>query len=113
MAYHRYHHAKTHIVRIFNTYGPRMRLNDGRVLPAFMSQVLKGEPLTVFGTGDQTRSFCYVTDLVEGIARLLQVDFAEPVNIGNPSEITVLELAREILALVPETRSTLVFRDLP
>ena len=113
MAYHRYHHAKTHIVRIFNTYGPRMRLNDGRVLPAFMGQVLKGEPLTIFGTGDQTRSFCYVTDLVEGIARLLQVDFAEPVNLGNPSEITVLELAREILALVPGTRSTLVFRPLP
>src|SRR5713226_6703354 len=96
MAYHRYHGVKTRIVRIFNTYGPRMRLNDGRVLPAFMGQVLRGEPLTVFGKGDQTRSFCYVTDLVEGIHRLLQVDFAEPVNLGNPSEITVLELAREI-----------------
>jgi dTDP-glucose 4,6-dehydratase len=113
MAYHRYHAVKTHIVRIFNTYGPRMRLNDGRVLPAFMGQVLRGEPLTVFGQGDQTRSFCYVDDLVEGIYRLLHVDFAEPVNIGNPAEITVLELAREILALVPDSRSTIVYRDLP
>jgi dTDP-glucose 4,6-dehydratase len=113
MAYHRYHGVQTRIVRIFNTYGPRMRLNDGRVLPAFMGQVLRGEPLTVFGKGDQTRSFCYVTDLVEGISRLLQVDFAEPVNLGNPSEITVLELAREILALVEGTRSTIVFEDLP
>ena len=84
MAYHRYHGVKTRIVRIFNTYGPRMRLNDGRVLPAFMGQVLRGEPLTVFGKGDQTRSFCYVTDLVDGIYRLLHADFAEPVNIGNP-----------------------------
>src|SRR5713226_6711719 len=96
VAYHRYHGLDTKIVRIFNTYGPRMRVNDGRVLPAFMGQVLRGEPMTVFGKGDQTRSFCYVTDLVEGIHRLLQVDFAEPVNLGNPSEITVLELAREI-----------------
>ena len=84
MAYHRYHGVKTRIVRIFNTYGPRMRLNDGRVLPAFMGQVLRGEPLTVFGKGDQTRSFCYVTDLVDGIYRLLHADFSEPVNIGNP-----------------------------
>jgi dTDP-glucose 4,6-dehydratase len=113
MAYHRYHGVKTRIVRIFNTYGPRMRLNDGRVLPAFMGQVLRDEPLTVFGRGDQTRSFCYVTDLVDGIYRLLQVDFAEPVNIGNPSEITVLELAQEILAMVPGTKSTIVYRDLP
>jgi dTDP-glucose 4,6-dehydratase len=113
MAYYRYHGVKTHIVRIFNTYGPRMRLNDGRVLPAFMGQVLRGEPLTVFGQGGQTRSFCYVTDLVEGIYRLLHVDFAEPVNLGNPSEITVLELAREILALVPGTQSTIVYRELP
>ncbi|HEX8201806.1 MAG TPA: UDP-glucuronic acid decarboxylase family protein [Isosphaeraceae bacterium] len=113
MAYHRYHGVKTHIVRIFNTYGPRMRLDDGRVLPAFMGQVLRGEPLTVFGQGGQTRSFCYVTDLVEGIYRLLQADFAEPVNIGNPSEITVLELAREILALVPDSKSTIAYRDLP
>jgi dTDP-glucose 4,6-dehydratase len=113
MAYYRYHGVKTRIVRIFNTYGPRMRLNDGRVLPAFMGQVLRDEPLTVFGRGDQTRSFCYVTDLVDGIYRLLQVDFAEPVNIGNPSEITVLELAQEILAMVPGTKSTVVYRDLP
>jgi dTDP-glucose 4,6-dehydratase len=113
MAYHRYHAVKTRIVRIFNTYGPRMRLNDGRVLPAFMSQVLRGEPLTVFGKGDQTRSFCYVTDLVDGIYRLLHADFAEPVNIGNPAEITVLELAREIIGMVPGTKSTIVFKDLP
>jgi dTDP-glucose 4,6-dehydratase len=113
MAYHRYHGVPTRIVRIFNTYGPRMRLNDGRVLPAFMGQVLRGEPLTVFGQGDQTRSFCYVTDLVEGIVRLLASDFAEPVNIGNPAEITVLELAREIIAMVPGTKSTIVYRDLP
>jgi dTDP-glucose 4,6-dehydratase len=113
MAYHRYHGVKTHIVRIFNTYGPRMRLNDGRVLPAFMGQVLRNEPLTVFGEGQQTRSFCYVTDLVEGIYRLLNVDFAEPVNLGNPSEITVVELAREILAMVPGTKSQIVYRELP
>jgi dTDP-glucose 4,6-dehydratase len=113
MAYFRYHGVKTHIVRIFNTYGPRMRLNDGRVLPAFMGQVLRGEPLTVYGKGDQTRSFCYVTDLVDGIYRLLHVDFNEPVNIGNPSEITVLELAREILAMVPGTRSRIVYEPLP
>ena len=113
MAYHRSHGVKTRIVRIFNTYGPRMRLNDGRVLPAFMGQVLRGEPLTVFGTGDQTRSFCYVTDLVDGIYRLLHADFSEPVNLGNPSEITVLELAREILELVEGTKSTIVYNDLP
>jgi dTDP-glucose 4,6-dehydratase len=113
MAYHRYHGVDTRIVRIFNTYGPRMRLNDGRVLPALMGQVLRGEPLTVFGKGDQTRSFCYVTDLVDGIYRLLQAEFSEPVNLGNPSEITVLELAKEILALVPERKSEIAFRELP
>jgi len=113
MAYHRYHGVKTRIVRIFNTYGPRMRLNDGRVLPNFMKQVLLGEPLTVYGKGDQTRSFCYVTDLVEGITRLLKADFHEPVNLGNPSEITVLELAHEILDLVPGTKSTIDYRELP
>lgn len=113
MAYHRAHVVKTRIVRIFNTYGPRMRLNDGRVLPAFMSQVLRGEPLTVFGEGTQTRSFCYVDDLVEGIYRLLGVDFSEPVNLGNPSEITMLELAREIIGMVPGTASTIDFRPLP
>ncbi|GAC1336103.1 MAG: GDP-mannose 4,6-dehydratase [Isosphaeraceae bacterium] len=113
MAYYRYHSVKTRIVRIFNTYGPRMRLNDGRVLPAFMGQVLRSEPITVFGEGQQTRSFCFVTDLVEGIRRLLDVDFSEPVNIGNPDEITVFELAREIIAMAPETKCTIVFRDLP
>jgi dTDP-glucose 4,6-dehydratase len=113
MAYHRYHGVRTRIVRIFNTYGPRMRLNDGRVLPAFMGQVLRNEPLTIFGQGQQTRSFCFVDDLVEGIARLLMTDVSDPVNLGNPSEITVLELAREILALVPESTSTLAYRDLP
>jgi dTDP-glucose 4,6-dehydratase len=113
MAYYRYHGVDTRIVRIFNTYGPRMRLNDGRVLPAFMGQVLRGEPLSVFGEGQQTRSFCYVTDLVEGIYRLLQADFHEPVNLGNPSELTVLELAKEILAMVPESRSTIDYKPLP
>ncbi|MFO0951100.1 MAG: UDP-glucuronic acid decarboxylase family protein [Isosphaeraceae bacterium] len=113
MAYHRYHGVKTRIVRIFNTYGPRMRLNDGRVLPAFMGQALRGEDLTVFGEGQQTRSFCYVTDLVDGIYRLLHSDFSEPVNIGNPVEITVLELAKEILALVGNTKSKIVYNPLP
>ena len=113
MAYFRYHGVKTRIVRIFNTYGPRMRLNDGRVLPAFMGQVLRDEPMTVYGQGDQTRSFCYVTDLVDGIYRLLHADFNEPVNIGNPSELTVLELAREIIAMVPDTKSTIAYEPLP
>jgi dTDP-glucose 4,6-dehydratase len=113
MAYFRFHGVKTRIVRIFNTYGPRMRLNDGRVLPAFMGQVLRGEPMSVYGKGDQTRSFCYVTDLVDGIYRLLHADFHEPVNIGNPSEITVLELAKEIIAMVPGTRSTIAYEPLP
>jgi dTDP-glucose 4,6-dehydratase len=113
MAYHRFHGVKTRIVRIFNTYGPRMRLNDGRVLPAFMGQVLRGESFTIFGKGDQTRSFCYVTDLVDGIYRLLLSETSDPVNIGNPSEITVLELAREIMAMVPDTKSKLVYCDLP
>ena len=113
MAYYRYHAVKTRIVRIFNTYGPRMRLNDGRVLPAFMGQVLRGEDLTVFGEGQQTRSFCYVTDLVDGIYRLLHCDFAEPVNIGNPVEITVLELAKEIIAMVPDSKSKIIYNPLP
>jgi dTDP-glucose 4,6-dehydratase len=113
MAYYRYHGVKTHIVRIFNTYGPRMRLNDGRVLPNFMRQALRGEPLTIFGRGDQTRSFCYVSDLVEGIVRLLNVEFAEPVNLGNPAEITVMQLAEEILSLVEGTQSKIVYEDLP
>lgn len=113
MAYQRYHGVRTRIVRIFNTYGPRMRLNDGRVLPAFMSQVLRNEPITVFGQGLQTRSFCFVDDLVDGIVRLLMTDFAEPVNLGNPSEITVVDLAREIIALVPNSTSYIVYKDLP
>jgi len=115
MAYYRYHAVKTRIVRIFNTYGPRMRLNDGRVLPAFMGQVLRGEDLTVFGRGEQTRSFCYVTDLVDGIYRLLHNthDFAEPVNIGNPVEMTVHELALEIIAMVPGSKSQIVYNPLP
>ncbi len=113
MAYHRYHGVKTRIVRIFNTYGPRMRLNDGRVLPNFMRQALRGESITVYGEGQQTRSFCYVDDLVEGIFRLLHADFSEPVNLGNPSEITVLQLAQEIIALVEGTKSQIIYEDLP
>ena len=113
MAYHRYHGVSTRIVRIFNTYGPRMRLNDGRVLPNFMKQALRGEPLTIYGRGDQTRSFCFVSDLVEGIYRLLGTDYSSPVNLGNPSEITVAQLAREILDLVPGTTSTIVYHELP
>ena len=113
MAYHRFHGVKSRIVRIFNTYGPRMRLDDGRVLPNFMGQALRGEPITVYGRGDQTRSFCYVSDLVDGIFRLLNADFSEPVNLGNPAEITVLQLAQEIIALVGETRSTIIYKDLP
>jgi len=113
MAYHRHHGVNTHIVRIFNTYGPRMRLNDGRVLPAFMSQALRNEPITVFGEGRQTRSFCYVDDLVDGIHRLLFCDYHEPVNLGNPSEITVYELAKEIIALVPGCTSEIIHKDLP
>jgi dTDP-glucose 4,6-dehydratase len=112
MAYHRAHAVKTHIVRIFNTYGPRMRLDDGRVLPNFMGQALRGEPLTIYGDGSQTRSFCYVDDLVEGITRLLFTDFHEPVNLGNPSEITILDFAKEILAL-SGSKSEIVYRPLP
>ncbi|MER2996444.1 UDP-glucuronic acid decarboxylase family protein [Pontibacter populi] len=99
MAYHMHHGLETRIVRIFNTYGPRMRLDDGRVLPAFLSQALRGEPLSIFGDGSQTRSFCYVDDLVEGIYRLLLSDYALPVNVGNPSEITIKEFAEEICKL--------------
>ena len=96
MAYHRSHGINTHIIRIFNTYGPRMRLDDGRVVPNFMGQALRGEPLTVYGDGSQTRSFCYVADLVEGIYRLLVQDFHEPVNLGNPNEVSILDFAKEI-----------------
>ncbi len=112
MAYHRYHGVETRIVRIFNTYGPRMRLNDGRVLPAFIGQALRGEDLTVFGDGSQTRSFCYVDDLVEGIYRLLLSDYAEPVNIGNSEEITIGEFAEEIIELTGTTQKV-IYKDLP
>jgi dTDP-glucose 4,6-dehydratase len=103
MAYHTYHGVETRIIRIFNTYGPRMRLNDGRALPAFIGQALRGEDLTVFGDGSQTRSFCYVDDLIEGIYRLLMSNYALPVNIGNPNEITLLEFAEEVLKLTGAT----------
>jgi dTDP-glucose 4,6-dehydratase len=112
MAYHTFHGLETRIVRIFNTYGPRMRLNDGRVLPAFIGQALRGEDLTIFGDGSQTRSFCYVDDLVEGIFRLLKSDYAGPVNIGNPDEITIKEFAEEIIKLTG-TNQKVVYRDLP
>ena len=112
MAYHRFHGLETRIVRIFNTYGPRMRLNDGRVIPAFMGQALRGENLTVFGDGLQTRSFCYVDDQVEGIFRLLFSDYSYPVNIGNPNEITIKDFAEEIIKLTG-TDQKLVFRPLP
>ncbi len=112
MAYHTYHGIDTRIVRIFNTYGPRMRLNDGRVLPAFIGQSLRGEDLTVFGDGSQTRSFCYVDDLIEGIYRLLLSDYVHPVNIGNPEEITIREFAEEILTLTG-AKQKIVFKPLP
>jgi dTDP-glucose 4,6-dehydratase len=112
MAYHRYHGVDTRIVRIFNTYGPRMRLNDGRALPNFLYQALTGEPLTVYGDGKQTRSFCYVSDLLDGIYRLLESDEHDPVNIGNPHEITILEFAERVRALVG-SREPIVFRPLP
>ncbi len=112
MAYHTFHGVETRIVRIFNTYGPKMRLNDGRALPAFIGQALRGEDLTVFGDGSQTRSFCYVDDLVEGIYRLLMSDYAMPVNIGNPDEISLLDFAKEILALT-DTGVQLAFKPLP
>jgi dTDP-glucose 4,6-dehydratase len=112
MAYHRYHGVDTRIVRIFNTYGPRMRLNDGRAIPAFISQALRGEEITVFGDGRQTRSVCYVDDLIEGLYRLLLSDTHDPVNIGNQDELTMLDLAKEIVELTG-SRSAIVFRDLP
>jgi dTDP-glucose 4,6-dehydratase len=112
MAYHTFHQVETRIIRIFNTYGPRMRLNDGRALPAFIGQVLRGENLTVFGDGSQTRSFCYVDDLIEGIYKLLMSDYAYPVNVGNPVEISLLEFAEEILKLTGSS-TKIVFKDLP
>ncbi|MBP6455299.1 MAG: SDR family oxidoreductase [Chitinophagaceae bacterium] len=111
-AYYTFHGVETRIVRIFNTYGPKMRLDDGRALPAFMSQALNGEDITVFGDGNQTRSFCYVDDLVEGIYRLLLSDYSMPVNVGNPNEITLLEFAEEIIKLTNST-SKIVYKDLP
>jgi len=113
MAYHTYHGLETRIVRIFNTYGPRMRVEDGRVLPAFFAQAIRGEGLTVFGNGEQTRSFCYVDDLIEGIYKLLLSDFAFPVNIGNPSEITILQFADEILKLVNNPKAHIIYNPLP
>jgi dTDP-glucose 4,6-dehydratase len=112
MAYHTFHGVETRIARIFNTYGPRMRLNDGRVLPAFIGQALRGEDLTVFGDGSQTRSFCFVEDLVEGIHRLLHSDYVEPVNIGNPSEISISQFAEEIIKLTGTTQKV-IYKDLP
>ncbi|MCK9209764.1 MAG: SDR family oxidoreductase [Ignavibacteriaceae bacterium] len=112
MAYHRYHGVETRIVRIFNTYGPRMRLDDGRALPAFVGQALRGQDITVFGDGSQTRSFCYVSDLVEGIYRLLLSDEVEPVNIGNPDEITILQFAEEVLKIM-DSKSKIIYQSLP
>lgn len=112
MAYHRFHGLETRIVRIFNTYGPRMRLNDGRVIPAFMGQALRGEDLTVFGDGLQTRSFCYIDDEIEGIYKLLMSDYSLPVNIGNPHEITILDFAKEIIKLTG-TNQKIIFKPLP
>src|SRR6202161_3900390 len=112
MAYHTFHGLETRIVRIFNTYGPRMRLNDGRVLPAFIGQALRGEDLTMFGDGSQTRSFCYVSDLVDGIYKLLLSDYNMPVNIGNPSEITLQQFAEEVIALTG-TKQKIVYKPLP
>lgn len=112
MAYHRYHHLEVRIVRIFNTYGPRMRVEDGRAIPAFISQALRGEPLTVFGEGTQTRSFCFVSDLIQGIYKLMLSGYVGPVNIGNPHESTILELAEEILRITG-SKSLLMHRPLP
>ena len=112
MAYHNFHGVETRIVRIFNTYGPRMRLNDGRVIPAFMGQILRGENLTVFGDGSQTRSFCYIDDQIEGIFKLLFSDYHLPVNIGNPEEISILDFAKEIIELT-NGKSKIVYKDLP
>lgn len=112
MAYNRYHGVDTRIVRIFNTYGPRMRLNDGRALPAFVGQALRGEDITVFGDGSQTRSFCYVSDQIEGIYKLLISTENEPVNIGNPEEITILQFAKEVLEIT-QAKSRIIYKDLP
>ncbi len=113
MAYHNYHNIETRIVRIFNTFGPRMRLKDGRAVPTFMYQAINNEDITVFGDGSQTRSFCYVDDLVEGIYRLLMSDYHLPVNIGNPDEITINQIAKEIMELLPDSKSKIIYQDLP
>ncbi len=113
MAYHNYHNIETRIVRIFNTFGPRMRLKDGRAVPTFMHQAINNEDITVFGDGSQTRSFCYVDDLVEGIYRLLMSDYHLPVNIGNPDEITINQIAKEIMELLPDSKSKIIYEDLP
>jgi len=112
MAYHNHHGLDTRIARIFNTYGPRMRAGDGRVVPNFINQALKNEDITVYGDGSQTRSFCYVSDLIDGIYRLMMVDFNEPVNIGNPAEISILEFAKEVIRIT-DSSSNIVFKDLP
>ncbi len=112
MAYHRYHNVDTRIARIFNTYGPGMRLDDGRALPTFLTQAMRGEDLTVFGDGSQTRSFCYVDDQIEGIVKLLFSAIHEPINIGNPEEVTVIDFAKEVLELT-QSKSEIVFKDLP
>jgi dTDP-glucose 4,6-dehydratase len=112
LAYHRFHGLDTRIVRIFNTYGPRMRLHDGRAVPAFMSQALRGEDVTIFGSGQQTRSFCYVSDLVDGIIRLMESHVNDPVNIGNPHEMTIEDIAKEIIRLTG-SKSRLVYKPLP
>ena len=112
MAYHRYHNMETRIVRIFNTYGPRMRAGDGRVVPNFINQALKGEDITVYGDGSQTRSFCYVSDLIDGIYRLMMSDFVEPVNVGNPDEMSVLEFAERVIEIIGSD-SRIVFEELP
>lgn len=113
MAYHRYHNLDTRIVRIFNTYGPRMRVEDGRAIPNFINQALHNQDITVYGDGSQTRSVCYVDDLVEGIYRLLMSNEIMPVNIGNQDEITMLDLAKEVLKLIPDSKSKIIFEDLP
>lgn len=113
MAYHTFHGLETRIIRIFNTYGPRMRVNDGRALPAFFSQAIENKDITVFGDGSQTRAFCYVDDLVEGIYRLLLSDYHLPVNIGNPDEISILQAAQEVVELVEGTTSNIIFKGLP
>ncbi len=113
MAYHNFHQIETRIVRIFNTYGPRMRVDDGRVIPAFFSQAIRGEEITVFGDGSQTRSFCYVDDLIEGIYNLLMSDYHLPVNIGNPTEITIKDFANEVIEMVGNSESKLVEKPLP